>query len=459
MKKIVTHNRQFNLDEIAAISLLKKFAPDEYEIIRTRDPKQLEKFKKDPSVFVLDVGTEFDSKKLNFDHHQKSMSKNWDNGVPFSSCGLIWEWLKKQGKLDEFSNNEKMRFESDFIKKVDAQDNGVKIFPEMTFVTKSNRNHSDDKVMDKHFFKTLKQVDMQLEIFTNNVKNGMKKPFVNQSKVTPYLDYLMTTALMKNYYFVEEFEMKTENGVLGFAYKDKHGDLKEMKYFLNEKSFESVDGDKTKIDTTLTEHAWSLITNSHTVSHKMNDETIKMVKSKVINHFKKDGHLPIEMSHLFMLEHAGTSQKEGFKTMNAFLGNTYSEIRSELRNDKEIKKFIRKSADLNNFVLCEKNIRGAGDKIKTLAPDTLLMVVPRDKKSWKIQTVGNKGIGMPKEWRGLNESKLRKVAKDNRLIFCHKAGFMLMIECSKEEVVKFTNSLLEMPDLKVKRQNRNRFRR
>lgn len=441
MKTVVTHNRQFNLDEIAAISLLKHFTKEEYKIIRTRDTKLLNQYKSDSEVFVLDVGTEYDPKKLNFDHHQKTMKMTWDGGIPYSSCGLVWKWLKEEGFLSELSGNQIMKFESSFIRKVDAQDNGLKIFPEMSFVTKSNRNHIDDAVLDKHFMKTLSVMDSQVEMITNNIKAGMKSPIIKTSKVTPYLDYLMTTSLMKNYYFTEDFNMRTENGELKFSYVDKHNDEKEFKFLLNKKQFTDIDGVTTDITGTLTEKAWDLIINNPKVSNKMNPQTIEMMEDKIVKHFGVGKDLPVDMSYLFMYEHAKASQKEGFKVVNGYVSNAFSEVRSELRNDKELKKFVKKSEGFDNIVLCDKNIRGGADKIKSLAPETTLMIVPRDKKSWKIQRL-YESFSMPKEWLGLSEGALKKVSNDKRLIFCHKSGFMLMIACSKDEVVKFAKDLL-----------------
>lgn len=448
MDKVVTHNRQFNLDEIAAISLLKKFTNKDYEIIRTRDVKKLKEYKENPNVFVLDVGLEYDKSKKNFDHHQKTMSKVWDGGIPYSSCGLIWDWLKTEGYLSEFSNNELMKFETNFIRKVDAQDNGLKIFNEMNFVRKSNRNHKDDSVLDKHFMKTLKIMDVQIDVLTKNIKNGMKSPLINKSKVTPYLDYLMTASLMKNYYFCENMNMKTENGKLLFSYEDKHGVAQSFHYNLNKKTFVDLESNESKINTTLTEHAWKNIKNNPKVSQVMNPETIELMENRLISNFSLESQLPVEMAYLFMYESGGLSQEIGFKAVNGFVANTFSEIRSDLRNEKEIKKYVKKSENIEHIVVCEQNIKDAPEKIKEMAPETRLLIIPRSGDSWKIQALKPEA-NMPKEWRGLSDKKLKQIANDDRLIFCHKSGFMLMIQCSKDEAIEFAKKL-EAPKQSMK---------
>ena len=123
--KIVTHDGTFHTDEVFAIALIKKFITSKIEVIRTRDEKILNEAKEDKSIFVIDVGREYNFYKRNFDHHQREFNKTWDNeDTLFSSCGLVWEFLKKRGYLKKFSKFTLNNIEKKLIKKIDAHDNG-----------------------------------------------------------------------------------------------------------------------------------------------------------------------------------------------------------------------------------------------------------------------------------------------------------------------------------------------
>ena len=131
--KIVTHDGPFHADDIVACALLYRFSFDAHPILtsieRTRDRQVLETAKKDSQTLVLDVGGEFAPEKLAFDHHFTGSPVRAD-GIPYASAGLV---LHHMIRAEE---NESERFESaaldEFIRRVDASDNGVKI-PNWTF--------------------------------------------------------------------------------------------------------------------------------------------------------------------------------------------------------------------------------------------------------------------------------------------------------------------------------------
>lgn len=153
MKTVVTHSRQFHADELMAIALLKVYYFEESpKIIRTRDESDLEKYKKDPDVFVIDVGFEFNESLKNFDHHQKTFTDCWSDKTPLSSCGLIWRWLRENKYLHQHMNEIMMdTIEKEIIKKVDAHDNGVSIWRDASVLSGFNRDHHDDGVIFSQF--------------------------------------------------------------------------------------------------------------------------------------------------------------------------------------------------------------------------------------------------------------------------------------------------------------------
>ena len=112
---VVTHGGIFHADEVMATVVLAKVFGD-LAVLRTfKVPEDLA-----PNVVVYDIGGG------EFDHHQKGGNGTRENGVPYSSCGLIW---KKFGhNLVAGTENPKLVWElidRDLIQGIDATDNGT----------------------------------------------------------------------------------------------------------------------------------------------------------------------------------------------------------------------------------------------------------------------------------------------------------------------------------------------
>lgn len=90
-KILVTHNGAFHTDDLFATATLSILEKGNIKIIRTRDP---EIFKK--GDYVYDVGGVYDSDKNLFDHHQRDGAGKRENGIPYSSFGLIWKKFGEQ---------------------------------------------------------------------------------------------------------------------------------------------------------------------------------------------------------------------------------------------------------------------------------------------------------------------------------------------------------------------------
>ncbi|SBS27270.1 hypothetical protein MAQ5080_00764 [Marinomonas aquimarina] len=82
---IATHNGNFHADDVFAVAALKTIYPSA-EVVRTRDLALLDK-----ADIVLDVGGVYDADNGRFDHHQRGGAGARDNGIPFSSFGLMWQ--------------------------------------------------------------------------------------------------------------------------------------------------------------------------------------------------------------------------------------------------------------------------------------------------------------------------------------------------------------------------------
>ena len=82
---IATHNGNFHADDVFSIAALKSIYPS-FKLIRTRDLELINK-----ADIVIDVGGEHNPDTGRFDHHQRGGAGERENGIPYSSFGLIWQ--------------------------------------------------------------------------------------------------------------------------------------------------------------------------------------------------------------------------------------------------------------------------------------------------------------------------------------------------------------------------------
>jgi uncharacterized UPF0160 family protein len=82
---IATHNGNFHADDVFSVAALKSLYPS-CKLIRTRNLELIGK-----ADIVLDVGGEYDPDAGRFDHHQRGGAGERENGIPYSSFGLIWQ--------------------------------------------------------------------------------------------------------------------------------------------------------------------------------------------------------------------------------------------------------------------------------------------------------------------------------------------------------------------------------
>ena len=84
-KTIATHNGNFHADDVFSVAALKHIFPS-FKLIRTRNLELIAK-----ADIVIDVGGEYDPGANRFDHHQRGGAGGRENGIPYSSFGLIWQ--------------------------------------------------------------------------------------------------------------------------------------------------------------------------------------------------------------------------------------------------------------------------------------------------------------------------------------------------------------------------------
>jgi len=113
---IATHNGNFHADDVFSVAALKTLYPSA-ALVRTRDLEVIGK-----ADIVLDVGGVYDAEAGRFDHHQRGGAGERENGIPYSSFGLIW----KQFGLELCAGNQEVAdsVDKNLVSTIDAIDCG-----------------------------------------------------------------------------------------------------------------------------------------------------------------------------------------------------------------------------------------------------------------------------------------------------------------------------------------------
>ena len=159
MLTLVTHRGPFHADEVFAVALLKIYWPEAFKIMRSRDSAVIA-----AADIVVDVGREYDPARRRFDHHKNLPAEVGlrPNGIPYSSCGLVWQYLAQELKIDPLIYQ---RFDRVVAQPIDASDSGFDLFEarvpgvkpySIGKVIDSFMPFTDDPVLfDQGFFKAL----------------------------------------------------------------------------------------------------------------------------------------------------------------------------------------------------------------------------------------------------------------------------------------------------------------
>lgn len=117
----ITHDGTMHADEVFATAFLELYIK-EVRIYRTTTIN-INNFTDE--IYIYDVG------RGKYDHHQEDIKKR-ENGIPYSSLGLLWrEYGKKFLQQEGYEEAEEMakEIEKDLIEGIDAIDNGM--FPKI----------------------------------------------------------------------------------------------------------------------------------------------------------------------------------------------------------------------------------------------------------------------------------------------------------------------------------------
>lgn len=125
-KTVGTHNGVFHADESMAVAILKMVFGD-LTLVRTRNEEELKK-----CDVLVDVGGVYDQTAERYDHHQRGGAGIRENGIPYSSAGLVWAaygpniCLARSGKGSETAKIWQ-RVDEELIQAIDASDCGVQL--------------------------------------------------------------------------------------------------------------------------------------------------------------------------------------------------------------------------------------------------------------------------------------------------------------------------------------------
>jgi uncharacterized UPF0160 family protein len=113
---IATHNGNFHADDVFSIAALKNVFPS-FNLVRTRDLEVIGQ-----ADLVIDVGGIYDPETGRFDHHQRGGAGERENGIPYSSFGLVWQkyGLEICGGNQDIANS----VDSGLVSTIDAIDCG-----------------------------------------------------------------------------------------------------------------------------------------------------------------------------------------------------------------------------------------------------------------------------------------------------------------------------------------------
>lgn len=117
-----THSGTFHADDILAAAAMRLAMPS-VTVVRTREQERL-----NAADILFDVGRVYDPATCRFDHHQIEYKEARENGVPYSSFGLVWREL---GTALCGSTEVANRVDKSLVQGVDAVDCGVTLSREV----------------------------------------------------------------------------------------------------------------------------------------------------------------------------------------------------------------------------------------------------------------------------------------------------------------------------------------
>ncbi len=168
---VVTHNGIFHADDVFSVAALQKVVAS-FTLLRTRDTETIEK-----ADIVIDVGGQYDPDNGRFDHHQRGGAGQRENGIPYSSFGLIWQKYGLQicNEDPDIAN----AVDNGLVSTIDAIDCGhvegvIEGISLSQTISMFNPSWEEDDDIDKCFDEAVIFASRLLERFIASAKGGVK---------------------------------------------------------------------------------------------------------------------------------------------------------------------------------------------------------------------------------------------------------------------------------------------
>ncbi len=153
--RIVTHNGVFHADDVFAVAtccLFEEVHPNRANIVRTRDPELV---RGGVDTVVVDVGGTFDRGRRLFDHHQQGRAGSRENGILYSSFGLVWGHYGV--RLVDYPEQWEI-VDCTLVQPIDATDNGQELYTGGTAAFEGVRGYSLSKAISS-FNPTVRELE------------------------------------------------------------------------------------------------------------------------------------------------------------------------------------------------------------------------------------------------------------------------------------------------------------
>ena len=173
----ITHNGVFHADEVFATALLSMIM--EVKLFRTR---ALSAQDKASDIIMYDVGGVYDIKINAYDHHQRSFEEKRDDGIKYSSFGLLWNRYGKDVLLENNCQDAYLEacfsdIDNKLVKWIDGRDNGqLPLNEEVTIsyiVSGFNPGWDEEGADSNTCF--IKAVDFAYTVLSNLIKSVISK--------------------------------------------------------------------------------------------------------------------------------------------------------------------------------------------------------------------------------------------------------------------------------------------
>lgn len=212
---------------------------------------------------------------------------------------------------------------------------------------------------------------------------------------------------------------------------------------------------------------WKYLKDKKYLNQKMNNETAELIEKRLIdivdaidNGININGADKLEFISMYNRKSTGNESQDK-KQLNQFIRaasaakeyyiNLFSNIRSEIKEEKLALKYYEKSKDIDGIIVTETRIADVS-RFFNKYKDKQLIVMPHSKGSWIIRSlnVGNTSNAYsrsntakslrcpaPSEWVGLSGAELTKATGFNgiEMVFCHKNKHLTIMKGSLDEAV------------------------